>query len=724
MGQGLPKGGSRFAAGVALALVLGGCSGDRADGTRGIGLGPEPCDGTCQATSATPGAAAGERLSVADVGRIVAQGVAEADARGEAATIGVVDRVGNVLAVYRMAGASERVQITSGEEPITGLPVDAGLDGVEIVTANLAVISKALTAAYFSSEGNAFTTRTANQIIQENFNPGEFNTPGGPLFGVQISQLPCSDISRRFNGVGPGPGPHRAAIGFAADPGALPLYKNGVLVGAVAAIADGEYSLDRTITDRDEDLRDELIATAASFGYGAPRDRRADVITVEGKTLRFAQVDFDDLAVDPAAAPAFATLPAGLQAVLGYTVDDPSDPPPPLRAGTAFGNPESGVRPALPADFPNLPADRFNALDAFVLVDETNTNRFPARDGTAGLSAQEVELLLAESIELANRSRSQVRKPLGSQAGIHVTIVDINGDVLGAARTRDALVDAVDVTTQKARSALLLSSAIAESRIDALPDAEYLGSGGLARILDRAGSGQLKTSSPSAYVDAFQRFFDQPDALSNGAFAFSTRAIGNISRPFYPDGLNGPNGLRPAPEGPLSRPPGEWSLFSTGLELDLVYNAVVRHLAYVLQLGPPGGPPLFDTDVEQNCTGYSSISAGLSQDAPFAEARNGITLFAGGFPIYDGSGRLVGAIGLSGDGLEQDDFLPFVAIDRVGKRADTDIQNAPSAIRADRLQAKDPRYPEDARELFLRWVICPQAPFLDDPEVQDVCSGL
>jgi len=719
-----PKGVRGLVAVVAAALALGACSGDRTDSTDGIGIGPRPCDGSCQATSATPGAVSGEKLSESDVGQIVAQGVAEADALGESATIGVVDRVGNVLAVYRMPGAQEAVTITSGDEPITGSLVDAGLDGVEIVTANLAVISKALTAAYFSSEGNAFTTRTANQIIQENFNPGEFNTPGGPLFGVQISQLPCSDISRRFNGVGPDPGPHRAAIGFAADPGALPLYKNGVLVGAVAAIADGEYSLDRTVTDRDDDLRDERVATAASFGFGAPRDRRADVITVEGKTLRFAQVDFDDLAADPAAAPAFDTLPAGLQAVLGYTVDDPADPPPPLRAGTAFGNPESGVRPATPADFSAIPSARFDALDAFVLVDETNTNRFPARDGLVGLSAEEVQLLLAESIELANRSRSQVRKPLGSSAGIHVTIVDVNGDVLGVARTRDALVDAVDVTTQKARSALLLSSAVAGGRIDALPDAEYLGSGDLTRILDRAGAGQLKTSSPSAYVDAFQRFFEQPSALNDGAFAYSTRAIGNISRPFYPDGLNGPGGVQPAPEGPLSRPPGEWSLFSTGLELDLVYNAVVRHLAYVLQLGPPGGPPLFDTDVEQNCTGYSGISNGLTQDAPFSEARNGITLFAGGFPIYDDNDQLIGAIGLSGDGLEQDDFLPFLAIDRVGNLAGTDIKNAPKPMRADQLQAKDPRYPEGTRDLFLRWVICPQSPFLDDPEVQDVCEGL
>ena len=699
--------------GVAVALVVSAamvaCSGDRNDATRGIGVGPVPCDGSCQDVPT--------RLTTDDVGTIIAQGVQEADARGEAAVIGVVDRVGNVLAIYRMAGAPDTIRITSGPERSTGNAIDAGLDGVEIVTPELGVISKALTAAYFSSEGNAFTTRTANQIIQENFNPGEFNTPGGPLFGVQISQLPCSDISRRFNGVGPDPGPHRAPIGFAADPGGLPLYKNGTLVGAVAAIADGVYSLDKTITDDDADL-DELIATAATFGYGAPRNRRADVITVEGKTLRFADVDFGDLQSDPTQAPSFGSLPPGLQAVLGYTVDDPADPPPPLRAGTAFGQPESGVRPAQPGELDP-------SLDAFVLVDENNDNRFPPTAGVGGLAANEVKRLLEKSIELANRSRSQVRKPLGSSAGIHVTIVDVNGDVLGVARTRDALIDAVDVTTQKARSALLLSADVAADRLNALPPAGYLGGGDLDTVLTRALGDNQRESPIPPYVQDYRAFFDLPQGLADGDIAYSTRALGLIARPFYPDGQNGPGGLDPEPHGPFSKPPGEWSIFSTGLELDLVYNAVVRHLAYVLQVPNPGDPtqPLFDTDVAQNCTGYTSIPDGvLAQTDAFDELRNGLTLFAGGFPIYR-NGQLIGAIGLSGDGLEQDDFLPFVAIDEIGKELGT-ISNAPPAIRADQLRAQRLDLPDGTRDLNLRWVICPQSPFLDDPGEQNVCDGL
>ena len=46
-----------------------------------------------------------QSLSVADVQTIIAQAVAEANAQGKPAVIAVVDRVGNVLAVYSMTGA-------------------------------------------------------------------------------------------------------------------------------------------------------------------------------------------------------------------------------------------------------------------------------------------------------------------------------------------------------------------------------------------------------------------------------------------------------------------------------------------------------------------------------------------------------------------------------------------------------------------------------------------
>src|SRR3546814_19199565 len=52
-------------------------------------------------------------------------------------------------------------------------------------------IAKAVTGAYLSSGGNAFSTRTASQIVQEHFPPAPTTVglESGPLFGVQFSQL-------------------------------------------------------------------------------------------------------------------------------------------------------------------------------------------------------------------------------------------------------------------------------------------------------------------------------------------------------------------------------------------------------------------------------------------------------------------------------------------------------------------------------------------------------
>ncbi|MCH8257916.1 MAG: hypothetical protein IIA75_08470, partial [Proteobacteria bacterium] len=222
-------------------------------------------------------------LKASDVEQIIGQAVAEAQQRNSKATIAVVDRVGNVLGIFQMSGADEFVTVTSTAE--LGATIVGGLENLNLIPAGLAAISKAITGAYLSTSGNAFTTRTASQIIQENFNPGERDVPSGPLFGVQFSQLPCSDFARRFS-VGVGPGPHRSPLGLSADPGGLPLYLDGVAVGGVGVIADGIYGLDKNISDFDSDLV-EILATAATVGYAAPLAIRADQITLSGKTARF-----------------------------------------------------------------------------------------------------------------------------------------------------------------------------------------------------------------------------------------------------------------------------------------------------------------------------------------------------------------------------------------------------------------------------------------------------
>ncbi|MEO0369482.1 MAG: hypothetical protein AAF197_11995, partial [Pseudomonadota bacterium] len=223
-------------------------------------------------------------LNAGEVQRIIGQVVAEANARGAAGTIAVVDRPGNVLGVFQMNGAGASVTVTSQR----GIPAGQGLEGV-VVPASLAAIAKAITGNYLSSGGNSFSTRVASQIVQEHFNPGEFNQPAGPLFGVQFSQLQCSDLTADFGTtVGPKPSP----LGLSADPGGFPLYKGGEVVGGIGVIADGLYSLDNSISDIDQSI-DELLALAGTRGFAAPQRLRQ--VTLDGKLVRFSDADFNDI---------------------------------------------------------------------------------------------------------------------------------------------------------------------------------------------------------------------------------------------------------------------------------------------------------------------------------------------------------------------------------------------------------------------------------------------
>jgi uncharacterized protein GlcG (DUF336 family) len=635
-------------AGAAIVCSLGSCS-DGLPLQSGLPPSTQPdCSGNCFV--------AGQALSVADVERVIAQAVHEAGARGASGTIAVVDRVGNVLAVYRMAGADAQVTIDSGRG------VTAGLDGLQIVPDTLAAIAKAVTGAYLSSEGNAFSTRTASQIVQEHFQPQEDSTPGGPLFGVQFSSLPCSDVAQRA--VDGTVGPKRSPLGLAADPGGFPLYKSGVVVGGVGVIADGVYGLDLDVGDRDLAL-DEQIALAASSGFAAPDARVADRIIADGRTLRFTDALAADFAADPATAPAFATLtPAdgALQVVAGYADGA-------VHAGTVYGSAASGVR-ADPVAFPGL--------DAYVLVDAVDVPRYPASAGSEpliALSAPEVNAILSEALRVAARARAQIRLPLGTPALVSIAVVDSAGNLLGLVRNGDAPLFGVDVAVQKARSAALFARSDAAALLSAAPDAQHLTPDG-TMVAD---SVQI-----ADYVTAFQAFTAQPSGL-DGAVAYSTRAIGNLARPYYPDGIVGV-------AGPLSRPIASWSPFATGLQLDLSYNQIITHVVHVIGGGVP-------PDAPRQCGGLPELADGLQ-------------VFPGGVPIYR-AGQLVGAIGVSGDGVDQDDMTAFLGVHAAAALAPGTFGNAPPAMRSDQLS------PQGVR---LRYVQCPQSPFLDSTE-QLVCDG-
>lgn len=623
---------------------------------------PAGCDGACANTPTS--------LSAADVEGVVARAVNEAQARGANATIAVVDRVGNVLAVFRMNGAATGVTAIS-----PGIAVDGGLEGVNILPDSMVAITKAVTGAYLSTEGNAFSTRTASQIVQDHFNPRDDQQAAGPLFGVQFSQLPCSDLLTRYSGGVPDTGPHRSPLGLAADPGGFPLYKGGTPVGGVGVISDAVYSFDSDISDNDID-DDELIALAGASGLAAPDERRAGHIAVDGRVLRFSDGAPGDLLADPNSAPSFTSINnvAGtLQVVPGYVAATTS-------AGTAFGQSASGIRPDT-LDYPGL--------DAFVLVDNANAERYRPQAGTDGagaLTAVEVQAILAQALTVANRSRAQIRQPTGSQARVSISVVDSNGAILGLVRSRDAPIFGIDVSLQKARTATFFSSATAAAALNGVPAATYL-NGGLV---------VLRKEPLSQYVSAVRSFLGLPNALADGAIAFSDRAGGNLSRPFYPDGVTG------NPPGPFSKPAGQWSPFSTGLQLDLVYNALVQHVGFVSNLV---------SDVPANCTGVDGFDNNFVLSGVIPQLANGTQIFPGSVPIYRGS-QLVGGIGVSGDGVDQDDMIAFLGVHEAAQQGGS-FDNAAPNMRADTL------VPQGTR---LRYVNCPVTPYLNSDE-QNVCDN-
>jgi uncharacterized protein GlcG (DUF336 family) len=608
-----------------------------------------------------------ESLSVADVQTIMAQAVGEAQAQGLPAVIAVTDRVGNVLGVFKMNGARTTMLTSNLNEG--GAVVDPAIDAQNLdVDATMGAISKALTGAYLSSGGNAFSTRTASEIVQSNFPPAP-STVGlesGPLSGVQFSQLPCSDLNTRFSAGATTSamiGPKRSPLGLAADPGGFPLYKNGVLVGAIGVMGDGDYGFDRNVLDIDVD-REEIIAFAGMQGFAAPDAITADKITVDGTALRFSDAETVSLHPLKSDFGAIDNTAGGLIPVNGYTLG-------PIIAGAAYGSEASGYRLATSSDF-IFP-------DAYVLSDGSGNNRYPIRGGTDAaavaqpLSATEVRAVLEEAYRVMSRARGQIRKPLDSRAEVTISLVDTYGAVLGLVRAPDAPVFGTDVSLQKARTVTFFSNPVAAQQMQGDLDAE------IPDFLARA-----------------RTFFNDPAAFT-GKIAFGARSIGNISRPHFPDGEVA------QPNGPFSRPISQFNPFATGLQIALVKANLLQHALFVRGAIPN------TTDTAQQCTDVPAAPTGQRRLA------NGMQIFSGGVPIYRGN-VLVGGIGVSGDGIDQDDMISFLGLNNGGLRV-ASIGNAAPAMRADTIVI-----PVGAG-VRLRYVNCPFAPFLDTSD-QNVCQGL
>ena len=144
-------------------------------------------------------------------------------------------------------------------------------------------VQKARTAVFFSSADRAYSARTVGFLSQSLYPPGINGTQPGLFFGLQ----------ERFSIITPTPiqatNPVNGAVfttstnvnpnlpnGMTIFAGAFPLYRNGVLVGAIGVSGDGIE-------------QDDIITASGASAYPAPEAIRADRMQYRGARLPYAK---------------------------------------------------------------------------------------------------------------------------------------------------------------------------------------------------------------------------------------------------------------------------------------------------------------------------------------------------------------------------------------------------------------------------------------------------
>src|SRR4051812_43523547 len=404
-----------------------------------------------------------ERLTRSDVARILAAAASQAL---PTQVISVVDRDGQILGIVAMKDAN-----------LAAVKDNFGNADDPLLRTVVASIARARTGAFFQSHQNAFTPRTARFIIQDHFPEPLPNTGGGPLYGVEFSSLPGSDVYS-------GPA-------ISGDPGGMPLYKNGNPVGGIGVAGDGSDRRVReglpynplTLPDpskkptnpvnkydgTEESDFDERVALAGAAKFPTPSDIKANKIFVAGLRFPFS-------ADDAATANKSRTLDQIVASGAGkLIVADQSNTGLPFVIGAPYSaqssaNPRGSPGSPWPAatlggivgEFKNT-SSRVSGTRGLIGSDDVyDTDKGTHKKGEAlaakdRLTKNDVQKVIEQAVRQALKTRAGIRRPIGSPVRVHIAVVDRDGTLLGVFRMQDGTNFSYDVAVQKARTAAFFS---------------------------------------------------------------------------------------------------------------------------------------------------------------------------------------------------------------------------------------------------------------------------
>ena len=218
-------------------------------------------------------------------------------------------------------------------------------------------------------------------------------------------------------------------------------------------------------------------------------------------------------------------------------------------------------------------------------------------DGVGGLTADDVKTIINQGRGRASRVRAAIRLPQSRPARFVYAVSDLEGNLIGLFRDPDATIFSIDVAVAKARNAAYYADADKLKAADRLP------------------------------------------SVPPGT-AFTARTFRYLAGPRFPQSIDG-------------RPPGPFSVLNDG----------GSSLLNGVNIGPPLPASAFESVV-----GYDIFNPGTNfrDDSTPVENQNGIVFFPGSMPLYkdtngDGVPELVGGLGISGDGVDQDDIVTMAA---------------------------------------------------------------